>query len=242
MSQAPLQTLIIDVAKQCMRRLVDERFDPPLPMVGSDNFFGWVPTEPLVRVSPDIFVLERPPEGRLPESFQTWREGHRPPLLAVEVVSARWRKDYDDDPDKYALLGVDELIIFDPAAASRPDRRDERVALQVYARQDDEAFALTYSGPGPAWSPTLEVWLLSAFDGPNALLRLAYDREGTQLVPTDAEVVVAERAAREAAEQQGRQDRAAREAAEREVAELRAQLAALDGQDDPAQGAPSADG
>ena len=68
--------------------------------VGSDVFFGWVEEHPKLLISPEVFIMQPPPEGDpLPSSIQTWRDGHPPPRLAVEVVSkSNWRKDYRDLP------------------------------------------------------------------------------------------------------------------------------------------------
>ena len=64
--------------------------------IGADNYFGWMPDHPQVRVSPDVYLLDDPPAPPMPRSWQTWRAGHRPPRWAVEVVSEDWPKDYED--------------------------------------------------------------------------------------------------------------------------------------------------
>ena len=84
--------------------------------------------------------------------WQTWLPGHRPPRWAVEIVSDDWKKDYEDNPLKYAQLGARELVIFDPDAALTSDRRGVRVPLQVYRRDADGAFVRVYRGEGPARS------------------------------------------------------------------------------------------
>ncbi len=149
--------------------------------VGFDEFFAWVEGEPLVRVSPDVIVHVAPPPP-YPDSWATYR-GHAPPLFALEAVSQDWRKDYEDNPAKYAQLGCRELVIFDPQAARGVTRVEQRKPLQVYRRDEDGAFVRTYEGPGPAFSEVLGAWLVAVGDRPVAQLRIARDEGGRDLVP-----------------------------------------------------------
>jgi Uma2 family endonuclease len=183
--------LLVAVLGQLFRARAIERV-----LVGGDNFFAWVPHEPLVRVSPDIYVVEDPPPPPLPASWQTWRPGHRPPAIAFEVVSDDWRKDYRQAPEKYAQLGAGELFIFD----SVPPPSGGRVPLQHYRRLEDGNFVLTASGQGPFYSPFLDAWVRIVSDGPVTRLRLSLDARGVEMVPTPEEVAARERVARETAE------------------------------------------
>ncbi|GMV39189.1 MAG: hypothetical protein AMXMBFR64_09050 [Myxococcales bacterium] len=125
--------------------------------------------------------------------------GSSPPTLAIEIVADDWRKDYEQGPQKYAQLGADELLIFDPEAARGATRLPERTPLQVYVSEADGSFVRGFSGGGPAWSRVLGAWL-TVVDGSEApLLRLVVE-DGRTLLPTEAEAREAERAAREAAE------------------------------------------
>jgi Uma2 family endonuclease len=154
--------------------------------VGADQFFAWRPDQPLVRVSPDVYVIDDPPPPPRPKSWQTWLPGHHAPRFALEIVSDDWQKDYDDNPPKYAQLGCSELAIFDPDAvmgAAVP----ARVPLQIYRRDADGAYVRVYAGPGPAPSKQLGVFLVARREGAVARLRFAYDAEGSRLVPTEAE-------------------------------------------------------
>jgi len=145
-------------------------------LVAGDQFFGWVQTHPLVRISPDVYILDNPP-APYPKSFQTWLDGHAAPRFAVEVVSDDWTKDYDDNPPKYDQLGTRELVLFDPDAAHRP--RGRRVALQVFRRDAAGDLTLVASGPGPVHSAELGAWLVVT---PDARLAIARDAAGTDLV------------------------------------------------------------
>ena len=152
--------------------------------VGNDAFFAWVEEAPLVRVSPDVYTLEGGAPDPLPRMIETWRPGHRPPVFALEVVSDDWKKDYEDAPAKYTLLGAEELVIFD-ADAARGSARPPRVPLQVFRRDHDGAFVSVYRGAGPARAERIDSWLVVR-PGEKAarLLRLARDAAGTDLVPT----------------------------------------------------------
>jgi Uma2 family endonuclease len=169
-------------------------------LCSSDQFFAWRQDEPLVRVSPDVYVLDDPPPPPRPKSWQTWLPGHRPPRFAIEIVSDDWVKDYEQNPRKYLQLGCPELVIFDPEAVLGAGEGQGRVPLQVYRRDADGAYVRVYAGPGPAHSKELNIWLQARREGPVARLRLSYDEEGARLVPTEAEARRAEAEARKAAE------------------------------------------
>ena len=224
MGESPEQAQIIDLLKPAVRRLVEERGWTDA-FVGSDAFFAWMEHEPNVRVSPDIYVMAARPPGPLPRMWKTWLEDTEPPLVAIEIVSETWRKDYEEAHHKYAALGVRELIVFDPGATAGPIR----VPIQVYQWTDDDIFVSTHRGHGPAWSTLMRVWLVvvETADGPR--LRLSRDEAGRDLVLTDVEADAAEREARLAEREARLAEREARLAAEREVARLRAALEQRDG-------------
>jgi Uma2 family endonuclease len=180
--------------------------------VGADNYFAWDRAHPMVRVSPDVYLLDDPP-ARLPKMWRTWIPGSRPPRWALEIVSEDWRKDYDEDPRKYEALGCLELAVFDPDAAMGSTRVRRRVALTIYRRTAEGKLATAYAGPGPALSHELGVWLVPSRAGYSARLRLSEDRAGKRIIPTFEEGLEAERALRQAAEK-------ARDEVEKRVARL----------------------
>jgi Uma2 family endonuclease len=159
--------------------------------VGADAFFAWVPTEPLVRVSPDLYIVDDPPPPPLPKSWQTWLAGRRPPRWAAEIVSGDWKKDYEEVPFKYAQLGVRELVIFDPESALAGERREPRVPFQIYRRDADGAFVRIYQGDGPVRSSELGAYLVARREGGAVRLRIARDAEGHDVVPTAEEAKLA---------------------------------------------------
>ena len=186
MGESVEQTEIIRRLLSSMGELAAERGWKNAFWAGN-NFFAWVREEPLVRVSPDVYLLDDPPPPPRPRMWQTWLPGHKPPRWAVEIVSEDWKKDYDDAPLKYAQLGARELVIFDPEAALSSERRAPRVPLQVYRRYADAAFVRIYCGEGPAFSEEIGAFLVVQREGPAARLRIARDAAGEDLVPTAEE-------------------------------------------------------
>jgi Uma2 family endonuclease len=203
-----------------------------------DNFFAWIEAEPLVRVSPDAYLLDDPPPEPHPRMWETWRPGHKPPRWALEVVSEDWKKDDDDNPPKYAQLGTRELVIFDPHAAevgANGNGAPVRVPLQVYRRGADGAFIRVYHGNGPARSEEIDAWLVVRREGVPRL-RLARDAAGTDIVPTAEEAkraaeakLIEETAARRQAEEGRQQAEEGRRQAEARIRELEAKLRKLGG-------------
>ncbi|HEX2692046.1 MAG TPA: Uma2 family endonuclease [Kofleriaceae bacterium] len=196
----------------------------------SDNFFAWIRDEPMVRVSPDVYLLEDPPPPPHPRMWQTWLPGHKPPRWALEVVSDDWKKDYDEAPLKYAQLGARELVIFDPEIAASSERRGARVPLQVYRRDADGAFLRIYAGDGPAPSEELDAFLVVKRERGAVRIRIARDASGQDVVPTTEE-------AKQAAETRAQSEVEARRAAETrartaedQVRALEAELRALRGE------------
>lgn len=191
----------------------------PDALVVRDFAFRWDRERPKNGVDPDVAVFAPRPPGDLTDlrSVCTWKEGHRPPLLAVEVVSdTQPRKDYTIAPDKYAASGAQELVVFDPKMAG-PRAHGGPFRLQVW-RRDGGAFMRAYAGDGPSYSTALAAHLVVSNDG--LTLRLADDAAGQRLWLTAEE---AARAAEEAA-------RATADAARSRIAELEAELARRGGE------------
>ena len=57
--------------------------------IGRNLAMHWDEANPKLGVAPDVYVVEPPPpEGDQISALKLWKEGHHPPLLAIEVVSA----------------------------------------------------------------------------------------------------------------------------------------------------------
>lgn len=221
MGESVEQTQIIRTVRSSLDELAESRGWTNV-FWSSDNFFAWIRDEPMVRVSPDVYLLDDPPPPPHPKMWQTWLLGHKPPRWALEVVSDDWKKDYNEAPLKYAQLGAREFVIFDPEAAASAERRGERVALQVYRREADGVFLRIYAGDGPAPSQELDAFLVVTREGGAVRLRIALDAAGKEVVPTAEE-------AKRAAETRARSEADARRAAEERVRALEAELRALRG-------------
>ena len=242
-AENPLQREIVNVLVSSLKELIAARGWKNVQVL-CNTFFAWLPERPMVRVSPDVYLLDAPPK-RLPGMWQTWKPENRPPFWALEILSEDWHKDYDQVPPKYEELGCRELVVFDPDAAMGLTNVPRRVPLTIYRRTAEGKLAVEYSGRGPAFSQELGVWLVPGREGYSARLRLSEDEAGTRLVPTGDEKSAAkdgalaakdveleaersakeqERAAKEEERAAKEKERAGREAAEATVARLEQQL------------------
>jgi Uma2 family endonuclease len=203
---------IIRILLSCLGQLAAERGWQNV-LIAGDNYFAWVKDQPLVRVSPDVYLLDEPPPPPLPKMWETWLPGRKPPRFAVEIVSDDWKKDYDDNPPKYAQLGCRELVIFDPEAVLKAERKGSRVPLQVYRRDEDGAFVNVYRGDGPVYCEEIGAHLAVRREGATVRLRVTRDAAGMNLVPT--------------AEERAQVEAQARKTAEAEIERLRAEIEAL---------------
>jgi len=171
----------------------------------------WLQQAPKTGIDPDVCILEpAPPETHL-RSLRVWEPGHVVPRLAFEVVSeSHPYKDYAKIQDRYAALGVKELVVFDPVLAG-PAALGGPVLLQIWRLDAAGVLERIHFGDEPAYSEQLGAWLL-----PSAtILDISDDREGSAVWSTSEE--------RERAEKE--RERAARLAAEARVRELEEKLA-----------------
>ncbi|AUX27475.1 hypothetical protein SOCEGT47_080660 [Sorangium cellulosum] len=196
---------------------------------GGDHPFAWVRGEPLVRVLPDLYVLDHRPVPPLPRQWQTWLDGHRPPRFALEIVTGDWRRVYEEAPAKYWQLGCFELLLFDPeAAAARAPLSEERVPLQLYRREPDGTFLRVHAGADPVRVEALDAHLVVLKDGPHPALRVARTSRATDLVPAAEEALRAEGEARAVELRARAAEQRARAAAEQRVRELEARVRDLE--------------
>ena len=146
----------------------------------------WDEVHPRVGVDPDVCWLDVVPpgfhEGEV-DSLKLWLPGHAVPPLAIEIVSRNHPyKDYGWVQDKYAVVGVRELWVYDPYRFG-PHARGGPVLLQLWVRTDG-VLRETHHGDAPVRSPLLGAWLI-----PRAQdhLGLADQPDGTQPWLTEAE-------------------------------------------------------
>jgi Uma2 family endonuclease len=172
--------------------------------------------KPTVGFSPDISVVEPPPPARFEiGSMRLWDPNHAAPRLVVEVVSPGhpW-KDYNSIPDQCAVVGVSELIVFDPKLVGPKSFGGPR-RLQVWRRAPSSEFARVAAGEGPFPCEFLGAYLVTTDEG--RCLRIANDPAGRDLWPTAAE---AERNRAEAERNRAEAERAEKERLLARIAEL----------------------
>ena len=185
--------------------------------VGSDQFLYWDATNPKVCLAPDILVRNGGPLEIL-RSYKTWEHGA--PHLAVEIVSSSDHRDryWSRNLERYRRTGIAEVVRFDPEDETTPLRLWDNVEGDVVERDLSDPEGLRCDALGAYWSvvPDAELGLT---------LRLARNRDGTELwlTPEEAESLARATGSAERAEKEA--ERAAKEAALARIAELERELA-----------------
>lgn len=207
--------------------------------VGSDQFVYSDPSDPRRCVSPDVFFKLGTPDA----TFDTWKVWERGALdVAVEIVSDHDRpnRQWEDKLARYLGNGVKELVRFDADEKARP--------IRVWDRVEGDLVERSQKDPRLCECMALGLWWVVAPSEFGPMLRLARDREGRDLLPTQdeqrtrlAEELAKERKARSqaehermvaeheraAADKERAADAEARRQAERERDEAMAELAKL---------------
>jgi Uma2 family endonuclease len=142
-------------------------------------------------------------------SWRLYEPGFVPPALVVEVASeGTWARDLNEKPARYAALGVDEYILYDP---NTPALLSES-RLRAWQRRGSTLELVEADARGRIWSPLLASWLV-----PDATLLRLYDADGVTR-PTRAEAERrGRRAATRRAESEARRAIAATQRAESEA-------------------------
>src|SRR5262245_24512011 len=120
---------------------------------GSDQFIYWRRGDPKSCVSPDAYVMPGIDPRAFPENWKIWETGIVP-SFAIEIVSRSWKKDYRRAPERYAALGVSELVIFDPDYAERAGRWRWR----VWRREEGRLELVEQTNLDRVRSKTLRCW------------------------------------------------------------------------------------
>jgi len=164
--------------------------------IASDLAIRWLEQYPRTGADPDIAVLEpAPPDFDDLRSLKLWEPGRMPPRLGIEVVSASLpHKDYGSIQERYAAMGVEELIVFDPLMCG-PRSLGGPVALQLWRRDATLAFERVQFGAEPVHSAVVDAWFIA--DGRD--LQISSDRRGTQRWLTAEEQLAGARDATERA-------------------------------------------
>jgi Putative restriction endonuclease len=145
--------------------------------IAADLAIRWLEQYPRTGADPDVCVLEpAPPDFDDLRSLKLWEPGRAPPRLGIEVVSASLpHKDYGSIQERYAAMGVEELIVFDPLMCG-PRSLGGPVALQLWRRDATLAFERVQFGPEPVHSAVVDAWFIA--DGRD--LQISPDRRGVQ--------------------------------------------------------------
>jgi Uma2 family endonuclease len=135
---------------------------------------------PRVGFNPDVCVVDpAPPNAAELESLKLYDEGNLPPAFAFEAVSRNHPyKDYTTVPEKCAVIGVRELVVFDPLLVG-PRAQGGPWLLQIWRRSSEGIFDRVYAGSDAAWSEYLGAYLLP--DESSQALRIANDPGGDAL-------------------------------------------------------------
>ncbi len=207
MAEGVLHRHIAELLRSLLQRWLVETGQ--IAFAGANTFIYWAQFHPEICVAPDVYVMPGVRPDAAPDNWKLWESGAVPSLV-VEIVSKHPKKDYATIHEKYADLGVPEVIIFDPKAGRA---RSKRVRWQVYRRRSRGGFArVEVSNEDRVRSRSLGCWLRAAGAGGELRVRVATGATGDDLFPTEAEA-----------------ERRARAEAEAEIARLRAQLARLEG-------------
>jgi hypothetical protein len=207
-----LQRFIMELLRPLIARWFQHRGIRAL--VGADQFIYYRQHTPTLRVAPDIYVLpDLPPDSVIP-SWKTWEGKGVVPSFALEIASEDWNKDYIEAPERYATMGVPEVVIFDPTPGLRP----EGFSWQVFRRVAGRSLMRVEVSQGDrVRSKALGCFLRSVGTGDALRLRLGVGPRGDELFPTTDEVERAEkeveRAAKERALAEKEIERTAKEAA-----------------------------
>jgi hypothetical protein len=151
--------------------------------IASNLAIRWLPEHPRTGIDPDVCVLlPGPPDFEDLSSLCLWEPGRRPPRLAVEVASASHPyKDYVSIHERYAAMGAEELLVFDPLLVG-PKALGGPVALQLW-RRESGVFERVHFGNEPVYSLALDAWFIAE----GRTCHIADDRAGTRRWLTETE-------------------------------------------------------
>lgn len=154
--------------------------------VSSNQFVYYDASDPKKVVAPEVYAQLKPAASKI-KSWKVWERGA--PDVAVEILSDSSASEWAEKLNRYAALGVSELVCFAP---------EMPVSLRVWDRIDGHLHEREVSGLRAA-SLVLELtWVVAPAEDNRAALRIA--RPSGELIPTRIEAREAETKAREAAE------------------------------------------
>jgi Uma2 family endonuclease len=217
MGEGSLQRFISELLRVLVERWLEAKGKPTF--VGADQYFYWEQYNPRECIAPDVYVLPGVAPGIAVGAWKVWETGIAP-SFALEVVSQDVDKDYLKSPAKYARLGVEELVVFDPEHGRDP----ARFLFQVFRKSKRGLICVEATNADRVKSKILGCHLRAVGTGDDSRLRIATGFKGETLFPTDVEARVEERLRREQAEAVAQAERSQRERAEATTRERDAEL------------------
>src|SRR5712691_1098900 len=148
-------------------------------------------------LAPDIALIQ----GVAARHLRSWKVGRTGPAPQVvfEVASEEtWKKDVEEKPLKYALMGVEEYYFYDPDESASPGWKHapQRLMGWHYQKASGAITELASDAQGRLWSPHLESFLV-----PDGLYLRLYDSHNQrrltaeEALSQEAETLVQEREA-----------------------------------------------
>jgi Uma2 family endonuclease len=218
MTWATLLTALQRHLFSCLRKLLEEQNRDWF--VNYEQKMNLDPHDQRVGVCPDIYVLPCQPQDPNFAEWPAYLPGIPVPVFALEAVSpSNWEKDYTQSPQKYAKLGVEELLLFDEPAMEGKSPASDPYVLQLYRKEKGGVLRRVYAGEGPVYSAVLGAWFRTVGNK----LTVTRDEGGTSIVFTYEETerwwgkLEEEREGRKEAEAKAKRERKARERAERQA-------------------------
>ncbi len=222
MTRATLLTALQRHLFPSLRKLLEEQRRDWF--VGYEQKMKLDPHDQRIGVLPDLYVLPCQPEDPNFSEWPAYDPDVPAPVFALEVVSpSNWDKDYVESPQKYAKLGVEELLLFDELALEGRSPASDPHVLQLYRKDRRGALKRVYAGEGPIYSQALRGWFRTVGNQ----LTVTRDEEGKSRIFTYEETerwwakleeiqakAEEERQAKEEAERQAERERQAKEKAE----------------------------
>ncbi|MEP7124330.1 MAG: Uma2 family endonuclease [Byssovorax sp.] len=213
MGEGSLQRFISELLRVLIERWLEDRGKPAF--VGADQYFYWEQYNPRECVAPDVYVLPGVVPGKSVGAWKVWETGCVP-SFAFEVVSQDVEKDYLTSPGKYARLGVEELVVFDPDFALS----QARFRFQVFRKSKRGLVLVEATNADRVKSKILGCHLCAVGFGDDCRVRIGTGFNGATLFPTDVE-------AKQRAEATSRELTTRLEAEQAARAQLEAELARL---------------
>ncbi len=160
-------------------------------LIASDQFLYWDPTDPKMRIAPDLAIRTGTP-GTVLKTWKTWEHGA--PHVGVEIVSDSDRAEgpFARKLERYRQAGIAEVVRF--------DAEDTERTLRLWDLLDGDLVERDLSQPEGRICDALGLyWCVVSDPVVGSALRLARDAAGTEILPTPDDILDAERAAKEAA-------------------------------------------